>query len=140
MNRYSTLKRRTGLQQRSSLARTGTLKQRTSLKAKKSINRIGKIGQSNIKARKDIARKAEKKNLKTCEAGPELLRLGIRTGCTKTWPLAPAHRHKRAYYKGDPDLLAADEQWIAACTNCHDRIEHDPELTEQIFLQLRGPE
>lgn len=134
------LQRRTPLAQRSTLSRTGTLKQRTALKAKKRMNPVGAVGRANHEARQEIARIAEQRKLKTCEAGPELLRMGIRTGCTKTWPLAPAHRHKRSYYKGDAKLLADENQWIAACTNCHDRIEHNAELTEILFTRLRGAE
>ena len=93
------------------------------------LRKVGKIGEANIEARKRIAIIAEEKGLNYCE-----LRLD---GCTRTWPLAPAHRHKRSWYQGDVDLLSAYEQWISACQNCHDLIEHDAELTEKTFAELR---
>lgn len=94
--------------------------------------RAGRITRINSKARNMIAEIAREENLKECEIGIE--------GCTKTWPLAPAHRHKRAWYKGDAQLLADRRQWVCACQVCHDQIEVDAELTEEIFMKLRGPE
>lgn len=93
------------------------------------IKKIGKVGKANIEARKRIAEIAEEKNLNYCELGF--------TGCTHTLFLAPAHRHKRAWYKGDVDLLADYNQWICACTNCHNVIEHNRDLTEGVFEKLR---
>jgi hypothetical protein len=94
------------------------------------LKKIGKVGKANIQSRKRIAEIAEEKNLTRCEIQFE--------GCTLTWPLAPAHRHKRAWYKGDAELLADYNQWVCACQNCHDKIEHDAELTEQVFEKLRA--
>lgn len=105
---------------------------RTQLSAKRNIRRVGKIGKINGKARQKIAEISRERNLKECELKLE--------GCTKNWPLAPAHRHKRAWYKGDVDLLADPKQWVCACQVCHDQIEHDAELTEKMFMDLRGPE
>ena len=93
------------------------------------MKRIGKIGLANIEARKRIAAIAEEKNLSYCE-------LGL-TGCTRTWPLAPAHLHKRSWYKGDVDLLSDYNQWISACQNCHEVIENNRDLTEGVFEKLR---
>ncbi len=93
---------------------------------------IGKHGKANRESRKVIAQIAQEKNLNHCEIGLD--------GCLRTWPLAPAHRHKRAWYKGDATLLADFRQWIAACQYCHDLIENNPELTEAIFMKLRGYE
>ena len=96
------------------------------------LRRIGKVGKANIAARGAIAQIAEEKNLTRCEIGF--------AGCTETWPLAPAHRHKRAWYKGDVKKLADYKQWVAACMHCHDTIEHNATLTEETFMKLRGPE
>lgn len=108
------------------------LKSHTSLKAKKNINKVGKVGKANKIARGMIADYAKKLNLTKCELNLE--------GCTKTWPVAPAHRHKRAFYKGDPVLLADPKQWVVACQCCHDQIEFNAELTEEMFMSLRGAE
>jgi len=96
------------------------------------LKRIGKVGRANAEARAIIAAKAEELELIHCEA--QLV------NCLWSWPLAPAHRHKRAWYKGDVALLSDYKQWIAACQNCHDQLEVDPELTETVFLRLRGQE
>ena len=94
------------------------------------IKKVGKTGKANSAARKLIAQYAEENNLNRCEIAFE--------GCMQTWPLAPAHLHKRAWYKGDIELLADPQQWVVACQVCHDKIEHDKELTEEIFDKLRG--
>ena len=96
------------------------------------LNRIGKIGKANIEARKRIADIAEEKGLDYCEIRFE--------GCMGRIFLAPAHRNKRAWYKGDIELLSDYNQWVSACTPCHDKIEHDKKLTEKVFLKLRGEE
>ena len=94
------------------------------------LRKVGKIGNANIEARKRIAEIAQEKELTHCE-------LNLPDICTRTWPLAPAHRHKRAWYKGDVDLLSDYDQWVAACQNCHDFIEHKPIFTEEMFILLR---
>lgn len=96
------------------------------------LKKVGKIGEANRAARKIIADIAESENLNYCE-----LKLDF---CTGTWPLAPAHRHKRAWYKGDVGLLSDFRQWVVACQNCHDFIETRPIFTEEMFIMLRGPE
>jgi hypothetical protein len=86
----------------------------------------------NAKARKKIAEKAEELQLTRCE-----LKLA---GCMGN-AHAPAHRHKRSWYKGRPDYLLWDiGQWVAACQSCHHKIEFDKELTAKMFMQLRGEE
>ncbi len=145
MKRYSTLKTKTPLRakkpwnpvrkplaQRSGLKTGNSLKTRVRLKAKRNIRKVGKVGKANLTARALIADYAKKMNLTKCEIGLE--------GCTGSWPVAPAHRHKRAWYKGDAVLLAHPKQWIVACQCCHDQIEFDAELTEEVFTRLRGAE
>lgn len=93
------------------------------------LKRIGKVGKANIKARKIIADICREKNLTQCEMQLE--------GCLLNWPLAPAHRHKRAWYKGDADLLSDFKQWVVACQACHDWTEFDRALNEEMFNKLR---
>lgn len=93
------------------------------------LRKIGKVGTANLEARKKIATLAEELGLNYCEIGLQ--------GYLVTSFLAPAHRHKRAWYYGDIELLADYEQWIAACQNCHTKIEVDKELTERFFNKLR---
>lgn len=132
MKRYSTLKTKAPLRARKPWnPKRSTLKVRTVLKATKPMKKVGKVGRANSAARKQIAIIAEKIDMKKCE-------LGL-VGCLISWPLAPAHRHKRAWYKGDAKLLADPKQWVCACQGCHDTIEFDPVLTEEIFMRLRGP-
>lgn len=144
MNRFSTIQRRTPLRAKKPWRPVRKPIKRTALKSAGSqlkrspIRKVGKIGKANAAARRKIAKISEKKALKVCELGPVLQRLGIEIECMRTWPLAPAHRHKRAWYKGDAELLAHPDQWVCACQVCHDRIESDPVLTEEVFIQLRG--
>ena len=93
------------------------------------LKRIGKIGEANILARKKIAEIAEEKNINICEIKLK--------GCLPNYFLAPAHRHKRAWYKGDVDLLSDFNQWVCACVVCHNTIEHNETLTEEVFKRCR---
>ena len=92
------------------------------------LKKMGKVGRANQQARDKIALIAEEKGLNYCE---------LKFEKCQNWPLAPAHRHKRAWYKGDVDLLADFNQWVAACQYCHALIEIDPLLTEKVFNELR---
>lgn len=94
-----------------------------------SLKKIGKTGRANIEARQRIAEIAEEKGLNYCEIQFE--------NCLQLHLLAPAHRHKRAWYKGNVDLLADYNEWVAACAMCHNKIEHNKELTEETFKRLR---
>ena len=93
------------------------------------LKRIGKTGLANIEARKRIAEIAEEKGLNYCE-----LQL---SGCLGNMYLAPAHKHKRAWYKGDVEKLSDYREWISCCVACHNVIEHNRDLTEDIFEKLR---
>lgn len=134
------LAQRSGLKATTGLKSHSTLKTTTTLKAKKRMKKVGKVGKANIEARSIIAKKAEAMKLTQCEVGPILVRdYGINI-CLYNFALAPAHRHKRAWYKGDVEKLADVKQWVAACVDCHDAIEHNAELTEAVFIKLRGEE
>ncbi len=52
--------------------------------------------------------------------------------------LAPAHKHKRVWYRGKEHLLSSEDHWIKICTSCHGFIESKPYLTQLIFKVLRG--
>lgn len=93
------------------------------------LKKLGTIGKANREARKRIAEIAEEKGLNYCEVQLE--------GCLGGMYLAPAHLHKRAWYKGDVDLLSDYCQWVAACQNCHARMEFDEKLTNIVFEELR---
>ena len=96
------------------------------------LKKLGKVGEANMEARKRIAEIAEERGLNYCE-----LKL---TGCLGRMYLAPAHRHKRAWYKGDVNKLSDYRQWISACQLCHNVMEHNKDLTEGVFDKLRGDE
>ena len=91
------------------------------------IKRCGKIGLANLQARKIISQISEEKELN----------LG-------NWLLAPAHRYPRAFYKGSVELLSDYKQWICCCSMCHEKLDRrtaeSKELTEEIFLKIRGEE
>jgi len=84
----------------------------------------------NAKANRKLKELFLKENNLTCE-----VRLD-----SKCWVSAVtfAHRHKRNWYKGKPEeLLWSRDQVILACPYCHDKMERDKELTEQLFNKLR---
>ncbi len=96
------------------------------------INKVGSTGKANKEARKLIGQKCEELGLNYCE-----IAFNKDVTCLHTWPLAPAHKHKRAWYKGDVELLSDYNEWVAACQVCHDHMEHDEELTLKVFKKLR---
>jgi len=134
------LAQKSSLRSNSGLTSRTTLKTTTTLKAKKRIKKVGKVGKANIEARNLIAKKAEAMKLTHCELGPVLLQMYGINICLYNYALAPAHRHKRAWYKGDVEKLADIKQWVAGCQCCHDAIEHNKEMTEAVFMRLRGEE
>lgn len=96
------------------------------------LRKIGKVGRANIAANKKI--RVQRPEIEHCEL------VGLVEHECAPFALTNAHRHKRAWYGGDPDLLSDRKQWIRACVVSHDIIEHDAELTEQVFMRLRGKE
>lgn len=94
------------------------------------MKRIGKIGKRNIEANK---------KLKEMFAGTEYCEIRL-PGCMRTWPLQFCHRHKRIYYRSCPDKLSDYKQVVVGCQACHDKIENSRQLTEEVFLRLRGDE
>lgn len=63
--------------------------------------------------------------------------LRISQHCTLYYNKSFAHRHKRRWYYDKPELLGDFNQVILACTACHDMIEYDRELSDEVFRQLR---
>jgi hypothetical protein len=102
------------------------IKRGTSQLKRTPLKKVGKTGKANLKANKSLNDKLPKEY---CE-----LRLN---GCLVNWLLQYAHRHKRSWYKGDAELLSDINQVIVACQNCHEKIEHDEKLTEEVFNKLR---
>jgi hypothetical protein len=92
------------------------------------LKRIGKIGKRNIDANKIIKQRFQEEGIEHCELKLE--------GCMD-WPLQIVHRHKRVYYRDKPELLYAREETALGCQSCHDKIEDDRELTEEIFKRIR---
>lgn len=58
-------------------------------------------------------------------------------GCSDRLFTTLAHRHKRIWYVNQKEKLIDINEVIMACTNCHEKIEHDAELTEKVFKKLR---
>lgn len=94
------------------------------------LNRVGKIGLANLEANKRIRAYIEYHSI------PPVCEVGL-TGCLRGMFLQIAHRHKRAWYKGDAELLSDYSQWVSACQHCHNIIENQPEYTEKLFIKLR---
>ncbi len=79
--------------------------------------------------RRKLKKIYEEKGITTCE-----IKLG---GCWKNNALSFAHRHKRKFYLDKPELIGDFNQTILACIYCHQFIEDNKILTEQIFNKLR---
>jgi len=94
------------------------------------LKRIGKVGEANLKANRILARRWKELGVEACEIGLP--------GCTITWPLQNVHRHKRYWYHGDYRLLSSYWQVVRGCQHCHETIENDENLTEEVFNRLRG--
>lgn len=94
------------------------------------LRKVGRIGRANIDANK---------RLKEVLAGIHSCEMNL-NGCTGTWPLQRAHRHKRSWYKGDVAKLSDYKQVVIACEWCHEMTENNRPLNDKVFLRLRGPE
>ena len=81
------------------------------------------------------------KHLKKLYLAKGITRCELRfDGCWGNNGLSWAHRHKRIFYKSQPELLEDFNQTILACVYCHQKIEYDRKLTEEKFIKLRGEE
>lgn len=98
-----------------------------------SLSKVGKRGKLNAKANKKLRQLYFDKGITYCELGF--------TGCYRSSTLGFAHRHKRRWYYNQPDhLLWSFNQTILCCTNCHQQLEYDFQLSESKFETLRGEE
>lgn len=116
--------KRTPFRSKTGLTRGGGGLRRTKLR------KVGVIGKANLEANR---------RLKEVLAGITICEVKLKD-CLGGMFLTNAHRHKRAWYKGDVELLSDYKQVIRACVNCHDKIEFDEDLTEEMFIRLRKEE
>jgi hypothetical protein len=93
------------------------------------MKQIGKIGKINLKANKILKDKFTELGIGYCE-----IQL---PGCMGTFGLSFAHRHKRMWYRSQPELLSSIDQVVLSCASCHQKIEQDAKLTEEVFERLR---
>lgn len=96
------------------------------------IKQIGKIGRINRTANRKIDQLFRDHEIRFCEARFP--------GCLISWNLQRAHRHKRIWYRGQPEKLCAINQVALLCGHCHSIIENDRSKTEKLFLIIRGEE
>lgn len=76
----------------------------------------------------------ERKKLKIIYESKEITTCELRfEGCTYNNYLSFAHRYKR----NDPRCTHTFNGTILACINCHNKIEYDRKLTEEVFNKLR---
>jgi hypothetical protein len=52
--------------------------------------------------------------------------------------LSFAHKHKRIWYKSQPEKLHDFSEFLLLCLKCHHEIEYSREKTEELFKRLRG--
>lgn len=100
------------------------------------LKQVGKIGKINAKANTKIAQMWVDLGIEYCEVCPILHELGkLQKSCLQA--SSNAHRHKRMWYRGDPELLWDYNQVVRACANAHAMMEADSRLTKQVFDMLR---
>jgi len=99
---------------------------------RKAIRKVGKRGKINLEANKELKKLFQQKGINRCEL--HFL------GCWGTNALSYVHRHKRRDYYGKEKLLTDFLQVLLGCVPCHQILEQDAKLTEEVFLKLRGPE
>lgn len=78
-----------------------------------------------LKARERLIQIYKNKGITTCEIKLE--------GCLGQWTSAFAHLYKRS----DPRCRHSFKQTVLACSRCHQAIENDKDLTEEVFKKLR---
>jgi hypothetical protein len=68
--------------------------------------------------------------------------------CSTDWPLTPAHRHERWWYRKQPEKLWEYSQVMVLCTSksiyhqkgCHTYVDVNKRLREDLFKERRGSE
>ena len=93
---------------------------------------IGKIGRRNMHANDLLKVMFAKEFVDSCEVKLD--------GCMGDFGISFAHRHKRIWYRKQPNLLSDWHQVVLACASCHGLMETDKELTKFVFEDLRGEE
>ena len=78
--------------------------------------------------KKKVVKMFEEKGITICEV--RLKEVMDHSGET------PAHRLKRRHYTDG--RINSFEEIVLACPRCHEIMEKDPKLTEEIFKRLRG--
>lgn len=106
------------------------------------LNQIGKKGRANLGANKILAKRWIDEGIDYCEIGAlgefnERFYKLFSIDCLKNWLLQNVHRHKRDHYNGDQEKLADRNEVVRGCQNCHDKIEVNKKLTEEVFEELR---
>ena len=95
------------------------------------LKRIGKQGRINLKANQILKKYWQDNNITECEIKLE--------NCLGNWTLGNCHRHKRIFYKEHPEVKLYDiNEVVRACQNCHDEVENDEKLREEVFKRLRN--
>lgn len=85
----------------------------------------------NKKANKEIDKYLIANDIRYCE-----LRL---PDCFVNNFLQRVHRNKRAWYYGKEDsLLWNPSEFVLGCQRCHDKVEDNEELREDVFNRVRG--
>ena len=99
-------------------------------KKRKGIRKIGKRGKINLEANRKLKEQYYEIGIRDCE-----IQL---PNCVKRSWLSFVHRHKRREYYGKEEMLSNIKQVLLGCIPCHSVLEKDSELTEKVFLRLRG--
>lgn len=106
--------------------------------------KIGKIGRWKLAAKQKINRMLFDHEINTCEIGRNRKTTELHPdfkNCKGQIFATPAHRHKQIWYNTrDHELYSYYKQVLWLCAHCHQIIEQDRELTEKVFMILRGEE
>lgn len=104
--------------------------------------KVGKVGRANSTANRKIAELWKEKAIFFCEIMVDKYVNETRRICVNTgFPgLQNVHRHKRHWYRNRLHLLYDYTQVARGCHYCHSYIESKSELTEKIFMEIRGDE
>lgn len=92
------------------------------------LRQIGKRGRINIACNRRLKEIYREKGIRNCEIGLE--------NCLNNWTLGFAHKHRRGYYYTRPGLDSFEET-LLACVSCHQKIDSDKKLLEEVFKRLR---
>lgn len=93
------------------------------------LNPIGKIGRRNIDANKILKKVYLEAGITSCE-------LGFENCCGDNF-LSFAHKEKRERYRLYPEKLYDMNETLLACIPCHEEIEKNKQLTQEVFERLR---